>query len=705
MMQTSRPQRVVALAGALAIASLGCAAQADPATPVTSPVIAAPAASAALVAAASSAPAPRLEEGFPTYKGNAGRTGEVAGPGPTGTPTALWTVKTPGPIASSPAVVGDVAYVVGGDRHVLALDVATGSQLWSSEGATYVGTPTTTGDRILVLATDGSISALGATDGRVAWRTPSALMANSTPVVVGDLTVAGGSDKALQAFDLLTGAERWTAATGGNFPRSPSTDGTLVFIGGEDGVVHAFIATTGKEAWAHATSAGHFATTAVRDGTLYASGALSDGTSELSALDAKTGVVRWRFNSPDRTGLRSPSVDETTVYIESEEHVYALDRADATVRWVFEGASSEAAMTVTGDTLYLITSDNTVHALDKATGTARWSLKLNAGVGVGTTVADGLVIVGTDAGDVIALGPPQVKPATPSPTPVPSPSSTPAPVTFIGELTGAPNGLDRPLDAAVDAKGRIWVVESGSDGFAIFDTSGAFLERWGSSGTANGQFNFQRTRFTNQPVGGIAFDESGGFYVVDTGNFRVQHFDKTRKWLANIGRFGNEDGGFLDPVGIALGPDGLVYVSDDARNDIQVFTPAGKRVRAIGEPGGGPGQLANIGSLLVIGKKLYVADYDNRRISVFTTTREFVRTIESDKFDVPQDLAADADGRLYVADAAGRYDVIENDAVVASWDVGLTASGSNASGVHVMPDGRILLAEYDLGRVQIVTYP
>ena len=167
--------------------------------------------------------------------------------------------------------------------------------------------------------------------------------------------------------------------------------------------------------------------------------------------------------------------------------------------------------------------------------------------------------------------------------------------------------------------------------------------------------------------------------MVDTGNDRVQHFDKARKWLANISQFGSKDGEFLDPVGIALGPDGLVHVSDDARNDVQVFTPAGKHLRTIGEPGGDPGQLADFGGPLVIGKAPYVADYDNHRISVR--------------------------GRLFVADDQGRYEVIEKDAVVASWDVGLSSQTSNATGVEVLPDGRILLSERDLGRVQIVTYP
>ena len=704
MGSTTRTLRLAALGAVIAVASIACGGTTEP-SPASSTAITDVA--AATPVASEPRPAAELQAGFPTYKGNGGRTGEVVGPGPSAKPTTLWTVKTQGPVGSSPAVVGDVAYVVAGDRHVLALDVATGAQRWSSEDANYTGTPTTAGGRVFVIALDGSLAALDSTDGRVAWTTPSALMPSSTPVVVGDLVVAGGSDKALHAFDVRTGAESWAAATGGNAPRAASTDGSLVFIGGEDGVIHAVTATTGKVAWSHPTTAGRFQTTAVRDGIVYASGGLSDGTSELSALDATTGDVRWRFTSPDKAFLRSPTVDATTVYIESEDHVYALDRADASVRWVFDGASSEAAPTVAGDTLYMITTDATLHALDKATGTGRWSLKLDAGVNVGTTVADGRVIVGTDAGEIIALGAAGLAPAaaasTPSPAPTPSP--TPAPVTFVGELTGAPDGLSQPLDTAVDPAGRTWVVESGRSGFAIFDSSGAFLERWGEAGTSNGQFNFSRSRWPGQPYGDIEFDAKDGFYVVDSGNFRVQHFDKARKWLANIGTFGNEDGAFLDPIGIAVGPDGLLYVADDARNDVQVFTPAGKHVRTIGEPGSGPGQLANIGSPLVVGDRLYVADYDNHRISVFTTAGTFVETIESDPIELPQDIAADAEGRLIVADAPGRYEIIDKGAVVASWDVGLSSQRTNASGVEVMPDGRILLSGYDLGRVQIVTYP
>src|SRR4051794_6400530 len=76
---------------------------------------------------------------FLMYKGNVGRTGEVAGTGPEGDVTTLWSVETSGPVSSSPVVVGDEMYIVSGDGHILSLDVATGTQQWSSADGGYAG--------------------------------------------------------------------------------------------------------------------------------------------------------------------------------------------------------------------------------------------------------------------------------------------------------------------------------------------------------------------------------------------------------------------------------------------------------------------------------------------------------------------------------------------------------------------------------------
>jgi tripartite motif-containing protein 71 len=48
-----------------------------------------------------------------------------------------------------------------------------------------------------------------------------------------------------------------------------------------------------------------------------------------------------------------------------------------------------------------------------------------------------------------------------------------------------------------------------------FNSNGAFITKWGSKGTADGQFEYPS---------GVAVDSSENVYVADTGNHRIQVF-------------------------------------------------------------------------------------------------------------------------------------------------------------------------------------
>jgi DNA-binding beta-propeller fold protein YncE len=60
-----------------------------------------------------------------------------------------------------------------------------------------------------------------------------------------------------------------------------------------------------------------------------------------------------------------------------------------------------------------------------------------------------------------------------------------------------------------------------------------------------------------------------------TGNHipRVQKFSPDGKFITKWGSYGSGDGQFIDPEHLAIDSNGYVYVSDRAKNNIQVFKP------------------------------------------------------------------------------------------------------------------------------------
>jgi DNA-binding beta-propeller fold protein YncE len=129
-----------------------------------------------------------------------------------------------------------------------------------------------------------------------------------------------------------------------------------------------------------------------------------------------------------------------------------------------------------------------------------------------------------------------------------------------------------------DIVAKIWnygaapVAQAEADPYAKKQVTLAADKVFGSAGTAPGQF--QRPR-------GIAVAPDGSLYIADTGNHRIQHLSVDGKVLAVWGQFGDlaqgeaaaPPGTFNAPWDVAVGPDGSVYVADTWNQRIQVFAP------------------------------------------------------------------------------------------------------------------------------------
>jgi len=148
-----------------------------------------------------------------------------------------------------------------------------------------------------------------------------------------------------------------------------------------------------------------------------------------------------------------------------------------------------------------------------------------------------------------------------------------------------------PTDIALDAKGNIYVATdpafSGMPNTILkFDSNGNYVTSIGSPGGGNGQFSSPK---------GIAFDAKGDLYVVDSGNGRVEKFDSQGNYLSQFGTLGNSPGNFAGPPGaISIDGSGNVYVTDFYGSRVLVFDGNGNYVRQFGTHGNGDGQFIGV---------------------------------------------------------------------------------------------------------------
>ncbi|MGE3617899.1 MAG: 6-bladed beta-propeller, partial [Gemmatimonadales bacterium] len=132
---------------------------------------------------------------------------------------------------------------------------------------------------------------------------------------------------------------------------------------------------------------------------------------------------------------------------------------------------------------------------------------------------------------------------------------------------------------------------------------------WENRGGGDGEFRYPSS---------IAVGPDGRVYVVDQMNFRVQVFDRTGRFVRQIGQLGDQPGAFARPKGVAVDGDGHLYVSDAAFNNIQVFDADGRLLLSFGGLGHGPGQHWMPLGLCVDGtNRIYVADRYNNRAAIY----------------------------------------------------------------------------------------
>jgi hypothetical protein len=152
-----------------------------------------------------------------------------------------------------------------------------------------------------------------------------------------------------------------------------------------------------------------------------------------------------------------------------------------------------------------------------------------------------------------------------------------APLKRLWSYQGKPESPTWAPTIAPD--GRIWVAAYMLDQFWILDRDGRLVERWGTSGTGDGELSFKGEQ--GFAFGSVAFLSDGGFLVGDMRNHRVQRFAADRTFASKFGAFGTDPGQFVTITALALGKDGHIFVDDNDRLDVQEFDADGTPIRTV----------------------------------------------------------------------------------------------------------------------------
>jgi hypothetical protein len=161
--------------------------------------------------------------------------------------------------------------------------------------------------------------------------------------------------------------------------------------------------------------------------------------------------------------------------------------------------------------------------------------------------------------------------------------SLPTPFRITARFTARSLGLRNPRSLAIGPDGNIYVTDA-SQRVSVISPGGHVLRRWGRRGNGRGEFNFLATNDDPNDINGkvAVGGPDGAVYVSDGGNGRVQVFTPQGHFVRQFGSFGEGEAQFLDPRGLAVDPEGNVYVVDDTAATLSKFSASGKFVWRVG---------------------------------------------------------------------------------------------------------------------------
>ena len=334
------------------------------------------------------------------------------------------------------------------------------------------------------------------------------------------------------------------------------------------------------------------------------------GVAVVTTLAGSPGAT----GSTDGTGSAARFNFPLGVAVDSEGNVYVADEHNHTLRQVTPGG---AVTTIAGNAGAAGNTDGTGSAARFDTPT---------GVALNSNETGGIIYIVDYGNDIVRT----VTPAGAVTTIAGSPGAAGS-----TDGTGSAARFSHPIGAAgVDVNGNIYVADANNDTIRKVTPGGVVTTLAGSPGIPGSADGAGSAARFSEPYG-VAVDNDGNIYVVDSGNDTVRKVTPSgvvTTLAGSPGIPGSDDGAgsvarFNNPQGVAVDSSGTIYIADTVNETIRAITPGGVVTTLAGTPGvggstDGAGSAARFDSPRGVTVdscgNIYVADSDNQTIRKIT---------------------------------------------------------------------------------------
>jgi len=340
---------------------------------------------------------------WPQFHGDQAQSGFVLGELPDEL-SLQWRFQAGDEVRSSPAIVKGKVYVGSSDKHIYAIDVQTGKNVWSKVLDDMIEASPTVVDNVVYIGTlNGTLYALDSESGKEQWKY------STNDKVTGGVNwfrdtggglniLAGSYDSVLYCIDAQKGELLWTYETGNYINGSPAVNEKHSVFGGCDAVIHIISPSDGKKTGEIDTGAYIAGSAAINGDYVY----IGNYEGELLKASLTTHEVIWRYTIGNDSFISSPAVTDEAVLIGGGDmNIHCVDNQTGGVRWTYKTLDAvNSSPVIVSDKVLTGSDDGRLYLLSLADGKLLWTYETGQSITSSPAVADGMVVVGCDDGKV-----------------------------------------------------------------------------------------------------------------------------------------------------------------------------------------------------------------------------------------------------------------------------------------------------------------